>query len=62
MTVTMNSLSNPSFRSHLYALAAIARRDWLEFWRYPLNAVSHVLQPMVWLREGIRLRGLYGDE
>ena len=28
---------------------AIARRDWLEFWRYPLNAISLVLQPLVWL-------------
>jgi ABC-2 type transport system permease protein len=43
------SLSRPTLLSHLRALAAIARRDWLEFWRYPLNAVSHVLQPLVWL-------------
>jgi ABC-2 type transport system permease protein len=44
-----SSLSRPTLLSHFRALAAIARRDWLEFWRYPLNAISHVLQPIVWL-------------
>lgn len=44
-----SSLSKPSFVSHLRALAAIVKRDWLEFWRYPLNAISLVLQPLVWL-------------
>ncbi len=48
-TTPMTSLSKPSFASYLRALAAIAKRDWLEFWRYPLNAISMVLQPMVWL-------------
>jgi ABC-2 type transport system permease protein len=31
------------------ALWAIARKDWRQYWRYPLNAVSSVLQPIVWL-------------
>lgn len=33
----------------LRALLAIARKDWRQYWRYPLNAVSSVLQPLVWL-------------
>lgn len=28
---------------------AIAAKDWRQYWRYPLNAVSSVLQPIVWL-------------
>ena len=27
----------------------IARKDWKIFWRYPLNAVSQALQPLIWL-------------
>jgi ABC-2 type transport system permease protein len=33
----------------LRALYAVAAKDWRQYWRYPLNAVSHVLQPIVWL-------------
>jgi ABC-2 type transport system permease protein len=47
--MTEISLSRPSWRSHLIALLAIARKDWRQYWRYPLNAVSSVLQPIVWL-------------
>ena len=36
----MLSLSQPSWRSYLRALWAIALKDWRVFWRYPLNAVS----------------------
>ena len=42
-------LSQPSFRTHLQALFAIIRKDWKQYWRYPLNAVSTVLQPVIWL-------------
>ncbi len=28
---------------------AIARKDWKQYWRYPLNAVSTVFQPIIWL-------------
>jgi ABC-2 type transport system permease protein len=45
----MLSLSQPSWRSHLRGLSAIALKDWHYFWRYPLNAVSQALQPLVWL-------------
>ena len=43
------SFSQPSLVSHLRALAAIARKDWRRYWRYPLNAVSEVLQPLIGL-------------
>jgi ABC-2 type transport system permease protein len=42
-------LSHPTLKSHLRALWAIARKDWITYWRYPLSAVSSVLQPIVWL-------------
>jgi ABC-2 type transport system permease protein len=43
------SLSRPDFRSHLRALLAIARKDWKQYWRYPLNAASSIFQPIIWL-------------
>ena len=43
------SLSQSNFRSQLRALWAIALKDWHQYWRYPLNAVSSVLQPVIWL-------------
>jgi len=45
----MTSFSQPNWQSHWRALWAIARKDWKQYWRYPLNAVSSVLQPIVWL-------------
>jgi ABC-2 type transport system permease protein len=30
-------------------LFAIARKDWKQYWRYPLNAVSTIFQPVIWL-------------
>jgi len=45
----MLSLSRPSWRSHLRALWAISEKDWRTFWRYPLNAVSHMAQPLIFL-------------
>lgn len=46
---TLHSLSHPTWGSQWRALAAIARKDWRQFWRYPLNAASSILQPLVWL-------------
>ncbi|HEY2981492.1 MAG TPA: ABC transporter permease [Anaerolineales bacterium] len=43
------SLSQPDLRSNLRALFAIARKDWKQYWRYPLNAVSSVIQPLIWI-------------
>lgn len=46
---TITSLAQPGWKSQLRALRAIAAKDWRQYWRYPLNAVSSVLQPIVWL-------------
>lgn len=43
------TLSQPSFSTQLRALFIIAKKDWMVFWRYPLNAVSHVFQPIIWI-------------
>ncbi len=43
------SLARPTWRSQLRAIYAVTAKDWRQYWRYPLNAVSHVLQPIVWL-------------
>ncbi len=45
----MASLGSITWRSHLRAVLAIARKDWLHFMRYPLNAVFRVVQPLMWL-------------
>lgn len=49
MDANRNSLSKSDRVSHLRALVAIARKDWIIFWRYPLNAASQIVQPLVWL-------------
>ena len=43
------SLSQPTFTSHLRALYALIRKDWKQYWRYPLNAVSSIFQPLIWI-------------
>ncbi len=43
------SLAQPNWNTQLRALYAVAAKDWRQYWRYPLNAVSSVLQPLVWL-------------
>lgn len=45
----LTTLSQPSFKTQLRALFVIARKDWKVFWRYPLNAVSSVFQPLIWI-------------
>ena len=42
-------LARRNWRSHLRAALAIARKDWLHFLRYPLNAVFRIVQPIMWL-------------
>lgn len=44
-----NTLSQPNWRTQLRALFVIARKDWKVFWRYPLNAVSQIFQPIIWI-------------
>jgi ABC-2 type transport system permease protein len=45
----LTTLSQPSIKTQLRALFVIARKDWKVFWRYPLNAVSNVFQPLIWI-------------
>lgn len=44
-----NGLAQPSWNTQWRALYAVASKDWRQYWRYPLNAASSVLQPLVWL-------------
>jgi ABC-2 type transport system permease protein len=43
------SLSQPGLKTQLRALFVIARKDWKVFWRYPLNAISNIFQPIIWI-------------
>lgn len=43
------SLAQRSWQSQMRAVLAIAKKDWLHFVRYPLNAVFRVVQPIMWL-------------
>ncbi len=45
----IQSLSRPSFASGARALFMIAQKDWQTFWRYPLNAIGYVMQPLIWI-------------
>ena len=45
----LTTLSHPSLKTQLRSLFVIARKDWKVFWRYPLNAVSNVFQPIIWI-------------
>jgi ABC-2 type transport system permease protein len=45
----ITSLSQPSLKAQLRALYVIALKDWKVFWRYPLNAVSNIFQPIIWI-------------
>ena len=45
----IQSLSQPNLKTQLRALFLIARKDWKVFWRYPLNAVSNIFQPIIWI-------------
>lgn len=42
-------LSHLTVLSHLRALYALIRKDWKQYWRYPLNAVSSIFQPLIWI-------------
>jgi len=45
----ITTLSQPTLQNQLRALYVIARKDWKVFWRYPLNAFSHIFQPIIWI-------------
>ncbi|MGH2541564.1 MAG: ABC transporter permease, partial [Ardenticatenaceae bacterium] len=44
-----SSLSRVSWKSHVNAALAIARKDIIHFYRYPLNALFRIIEPVVWL-------------
>lgn len=43
------ALFQPTMATKFQALWAIVRKDWKQYWRYPLNAVSTIFQPIIWL-------------
>jgi ABC-2 type transport system permease protein len=43
------SLARPSLQSHLRAALAIAKKDVIHFFSYPLNALFRVVEPVAWL-------------
>ena len=45
----LTTLSQPNLKTQLRSLFVIARKDWKVFWRYTLNAVSNVFQPIIWI-------------
>jgi ABC-2 type transport system permease protein len=49
MSAVVQTLSHPTFASNLRALWMIAAKDWKQYWRYPLNAVSQVMNPLIFL-------------
>ena len=48
-TMQIQSLSQSNLQTQLRALYVIARKDWKVFWRYPLNAISQIFQPLIWI-------------
>jgi ABC-2 type transport system permease protein len=49
MATPIRSLSQPTLRSNLRALWMIAHKDWVQFWRYPLNVIGQIMNPLIWL-------------
>ena len=47
--MTGSRLAHVTWRSNLRAVLAIAWKDWLLFFRYPLNAVFRIVEPVMWL-------------
>jgi ABC-2 type transport system permease protein len=43
------SLSRVSWQSYVRAALAIAKKDFITFYRYPLNALFRVIEPIAWL-------------
>lgn len=51
MTSTFDHFPLPkvTLRTQLRAIVITAQAGWRRYWRYPLNAVSQVFQPIIWL-------------
>lgn len=47
--MTTTTFSRVSWRSYLRAVLAIAKKDFITFYRYPLNALFRVIEPIAWL-------------
>src|SRR6476619_5815215 len=47
--MTNTSFAQVSWRSYLRAVLAIAKKDSILFFRYPLNALFRVIEPIAWL-------------
>lgn len=47
--MSATSLSRVSWRSQVRAALAIAKKDFIIFYRYPLNALFRVIEPIAWL-------------
>src|SRR5215212_1019914 len=47
--MTNTSLAQVSWGSYLRAVLAIAKKDGILFFRYPLNALFRVIEPIAWL-------------
>jgi len=43
------SLAQVSWKSYIWAVLAIAKKDAIHFFRYPLNALFRVIEPVAWL-------------
>jgi ABC-2 type transport system permease protein len=43
------ALSRPCWQSYLLAMLVIAWKDWTIFFRYPLNALLRIVEPIIWL-------------
>jgi len=42
-------LATPNWKTHVRAALMIAKKDWLHFLRYPMNAAFRIIQPLAWL-------------
>lgn len=49
MTSQTHPLPLQTWQTSLRALLAVAHKDWQTFLRYPLNALSNIFQPIIWL-------------
>lgn len=49
--MTNNEIKLPkiTLRSYLNILFVIAHKDWKVYWRYPINALVNILNPLIWL-------------
>lgn len=47
--MTARPLTPVTWRTNLRAMLAITRKDWVLFYRYPLNAAFRVIEPVMWL-------------